>query len=196
MNMLLNDRKIWIALLFTISVLSCSQKKESNLKHVDPTIGGVGVILEPTRPTVHLPNSVVRVFPIRKDQLDDQISNFPLTNTSHRLYNVFAFMPVSGKVDSEIWNKRYEYGAEEMRPYYYNTSFENTPTFIEFTPQAKSGYFKVQFDDNDEHYLRLGIFNGKGEINVSDKRVISGTEEFAGMKAYFYAKVDRDISNV
>ncbi|MCK5821839.1 MAG: hypothetical protein KAH17_08130, partial [Bacteroidales bacterium] len=46
---------------------------DSNLKYVDPSIGSVGVILEPTRPTVHLPNSLVRVFPIRKDQLDDQI---------------------------------------------------------------------------------------------------------------------------
>lgn len=197
---MLHVRNVLVVFLFLYSFISCSQNKESNLDYVDPTIGSVGVILEPTKPTVHLPNSVVRVFPIRKDQLDDQISNFPLTNTSHRLYNIFAFMPVSGTVDKTIWNKRYEYGAEIMKPYYYSTSFEDAGNFIEFTPQAKSGYFRVQFTDNEEHYLRMGIFNGNGEINVEGKRVITGTEEFAqafsAMKAYFYAEVDTDINEV
>jgi len=53
------------------------QSTNSNVNYVDPTIGSVGIILEPTRPVVHLPNSMVRVFPIRKDQLDDRIYNFP-----------------------------------------------------------------------------------------------------------------------
>ena len=57
----------------------------AQVEYVDPTIGGVGLLLEPTRPTVHLPNSMVRVYPVRKDQLDDQIRSFPLTIISHRL---------------------------------------------------------------------------------------------------------------
>ena len=193
-------KKVFVFVLILSSFLSCTQKRESNLDYVDPTIGSVGVILEPTRPTVHLPNSVVRVVPMRKDQFDDQISNFPLTNTSHRLYNVFAFMPVSGDVDNAIWNKRYEYGAEVMKPYYYSTSFEGTGNSIEFTPEAKSGYFRVRFDNKEDHYLRMGIFGNTGEINVKGKRVITGTEQFAeafsAMKAYFYAEVDTDISEV
>jgi len=188
--------EIIVGFLILSSFLSCTQRTESNLDYVDPTIGGVGVILEPTRPTVHLPNSLVRVFPIRKDHLDDQISNFPLTNTSHRLYNVFAFMPVSGTVNSDIWNKRYVYGPEELTPYYYSTSLENSGTDIEFSPQAKSGYFRLHISDNEENYIRMGIFNGNGEINVLEKRTITGTEEFAGVKAYFYSEIDRDITEV
>jgi hypothetical protein len=60
--------------------------------YVDPTIGNVG-LLEPTRPTAHLPNEPVRVYPIRKDYLDDQITCFPLTAVSHRLGEVFALRP-------------------------------------------------------------------------------------------------------
>ena len=183
-------------ILFLSSILSCTRSNESNLDYVDPTIGGVGVILEPTRPTVQLPNSMVRVFPMRKDQLDDQIRNFPLTNSSHRLYSVFALMPVSGTVNNEIWSKRYEYGQEELRPYYYSTTFETSGNSIEFSPQARSGYFRFQFIDTQEHYLRMGILNDHGEIDVQGKRVITGTEAFAGMKAYFYAEVDTDISEV
>ena len=51
---------------------------KTNLASVDPLIGGVGLILQPTRPTVHLPNSLVRSYPVKTDQLDDQIQYFPL----------------------------------------------------------------------------------------------------------------------
>ena len=105
-------------------------------------------------------------------------------------------MPVCGTVEADIWNKRFEYGAEELTPYYYKTSFEDYNNSIEFTPQARSGYFKLTFVENSQHFIRMGIFGGAGEINVEGKRVITGIEEFAGMKAYFYAEVDTDISEI
>jgi predicted alpha-1,2-mannosidase len=196
--MIFNIRKLLVGFLLPLlsPFLLVAQKPQSNLSFVDPTIGGVGVILEPTRPTVHLPNSMVRVFPIRKDQLDDQISNFQLTQTSHRLSPVFALMPVSGTVNPAIWNQRLEYGLETLTPYYYCTSFENSGNSIEFSPQARSGFFRIDFVDSQKHFLRMGVFSGNGEINVHGKRTISGTEEFSGMKAYFYAETDKDISVV
>ena len=188
-----------------ISVLLCflcmcfsalAGNKQSHLTYVDPTIGGVGLILEPTRPTVHLPNSMLRTFPMRKDQLDDQISYFPLTLTSHRLFSVFALLPVSGTACDSIWNRRLLYDQETTTPYYYRTSFLETGTTIEFTPGARSGYFRFTFTDHREHCLRLGVINGDGEIDVPGKRVITGTETFSGMRAYCYGEVDADISGV
>ena len=80
-----NKKSICLILGVLISAMSSfAQQVVSNLQYVDPTIGSVGLILEPTRPAVHLPNSMVRVFPARTDQLDDQISHFPLTISSHR----------------------------------------------------------------------------------------------------------------
>jgi len=187
-------RKTILLLLICQTLFSFAQK--SSLDYVDPTIGSVGVILEPTRPTIHLPNSMVRVFPMRKDQLDDQISNFQLMQTSHRLSPVFAFLPVSGSIGSDIWFKRLEYGPEVLTPYYYRTTFENSGDAIEFSPQARSGYFRVDFAKNEQHFLRMGVFSGLGEIKIQDKRIISGTEEFSGLKAYFYAETDKDISEV
>ena len=187
--------RLIVTALFTALILSaCGQKPQtsSNLDYVDPTIGSVGVVLEPTRPTVHLPFSMIRVFPNRKDQLDDQISNFHLTITSHRLHKVFAFMPVCGKTDN-IWNKKLEYASEVLTPYYYSVSFENQGINLEFSPRERSGFYKIEFNGNTPHFLRLGLYSGNGEINVQGKKTISGTEEFAGMKAYFYAVTDKDI---
>jgi len=188
-------RSLVIGFIF-LSGYTSGQEEKSALVDVDPSIGGVGIILEPTRPTVHLPNSMIRVFPLRKDHLDDQISNFPLTVTSHRLSSVFAFMPLSGLVDQDSWNKRQAYSQEILTPYYYHTSFEGTGDELEFSPQARSGYFKINFKNNEDHFLRIGVSSGKGEIQVQDKREIGGYEEFSGMKAYFYAETDVDITEV
>ncbi len=192
--------KIILVILIVSGMLlpSCQQKQEkSGLDYVDPTIGGVGVILQPTRPAVHLPNSMLRVFPMREDQLDDQIRNFPLTITTHRLIDpVFAFMPVSGEVDQTTWERKLVYDNETLTPYYYRGAFLETGDVLEFTPQARSGFYRVHFDGPKDHCLRMGMFRGPGKIEVQGKRQISGEEAFKGMKAYFFAEVDADILEV
>jgi hypothetical protein len=49
---------------------------------VDPTIGDVELMLVPTRPHVHMLNSMRRVYPNRKDQLDQKIRLFPFSIVS------------------------------------------------------------------------------------------------------------------
>jgi len=137
---------------------------------------------------------MVRVFPIRKDQLDDQISNFQLMQTSHRLSPVFAFMPISGEINEASWTKRFEYSSEVLTPYYYHTTLENTGDRISFSPHRSSGFFNVDFTRNQKHFLRIGVFSGKGDVMIEGKRTLSGTEEFSGMKAYFYAETNKEIS--
>lgn len=164
--------------------------QQSNVNYVDPTIGSVGLILEPTRPAVHLPNSMVRVFPARKDQLDDRINYFPLMIASHRQQSLFGLLPVSG--DAKELDRPVIYDREKTAPYYYSVFLDDADK-AEFTPAAKSGYFRFSFAGSKPHYLRLNTLNGKGNIRVTGRRQLSGVEEFAGMKAYFYAELNTDI---
>lgn len=179
-----------------ITSQAMAQQPTSPLAHVDPTIGGVGVILEPARPTVQLPNSMLRVYPMKRDQIDDQISHFPLNVPSHRLNWVFSFLPVSGAVNNDSWTRKLTIEKEQTTPYYYSVTSEDGTHKVEFTLAERSGYFRVRFNGNEDHYLRFGTLNGNGEIKVTGKRVISGTEHFSGMKAYFYAETDTDITDV
>lgn len=167
------------------------QSTNSNVNYVDPTIGSVGIILEPTRPAVHLPNSMVRVFPLRKDQLDDRIHDFPLLISSHRQESLFGFMPVSGEdhFTPRVWDR------EKTTPYYYSTFLDDTDQ-VEFTPGARSGYFRIHFQGKEKHYLRLKPLNGNGTIEVSGKQVITGTEKYNGMAAYFYAELSAPVKGV
>ncbi len=62
-----------------LTLASCQEQKKNNTDYIDLDIGGVGHLLQPTRPTVHLPNQMVRMYPVRKDYLDDQISWYPMS---------------------------------------------------------------------------------------------------------------------
>ena len=65
---------ITFAALSLAVVLSGSKRPErGNVKYVNREIGGVGFILQPTRPTVQIPNQMLRLPPGRADLLDVRI---------------------------------------------------------------------------------------------------------------------------
>lgn len=183
-----------ILLLGSVTAAMAQQpSKVSNVSYVDPTIGSVGLILEPTRPAMYLPNSMVRVFPSRRDQLDDEISYFPLTIASHRQESLFGLMPISGEINNDNWQQSLVYDREEVAPHKYSVYLDDTDN-VQFSPAAHSGYFSIRFAGNTPHSLRLSILNKGGELTVSGKRVITGKETFSGMSAYFYAELNTDIT--
>ena len=184
------NRSFIISLLILSSLTAYPQ---SNLSYVDPTIGGVGIILEPTRPTVHLPNSMLRSYPMKKDQLDDRIRYFPLNVASHRISYIFRFLPVSG--DTGLWDKSFIIESEQTTPYYYRATSEVKNDIVEFSAAARSGIFQVTFSEKTANYFRLGINNREGSLQVN-KKVITGTDHFNGIKAYLYAETDADIDDV
>jgi predicted alpha-1,2-mannosidase len=182
-------------LIFFLILFACKQdKKEYVVNYVDPTIGGVGVLLQPTRPTVHLPNQMIRVYPMKNDQLDDRIQYFPLINASHRTLWVFGLMPWDEAVTADSWTEPVVFDKETTTPYYYAAILGNNGCRLEFAPEKKSGIFRIVFRDGRPQYMRLAALNGSGTFVVSGRRAVSGYEEFDGMKAWFYAETDTDIS--
>ncbi|HEY0177184.1 MAG TPA: hypothetical protein VGC08_12450, partial [Pedobacter sp.] len=109
---------------------------KGNLKYVDPRIGNVGQLLQPTRPTVQLPNQMMRMFPERNDYIDDQISSFPLLVVSHRLGEAFSMKPSVNNVTLNSWNRKmtWDHDLEVTRPWYYSTYLVDDEITVEFTP--------------------------------------------------------------
>ena len=140
---------------------------------------------------MHLPNSMIRVYPVRKDQLDDQISYFPLTMYSHRIGNVFSIAPYTGEASPSVWKKKFTYDLEKTSPYYYSVTWEDDRTQTEFSPAAHSGIFQFSFEAKDAKWIRFGLAGKEGEVKL-DGRKITGTENFHGMKAYVYGELDSD----
>jgi predicted alpha-1,2-mannosidase len=161
---------------------------------VDPTIGGEGVLLVPTRPTVSLPNSMVRVYPIRKDQTDDRIASFPLSIISHRLGELFLIMPGDGAAtaaEKQPWDAPQAYDQEKTTPYYYRTRFDDSLIATEFAPAARSGYFRFTVPSG-KPVVRLADRQG-GELKDAGDGAVSGVERFHGMQAYVYGRFDAPV---
>jgi len=165
--------------LVSLMLVGAVAQAHAQVEYVDPTIGGVGFLLEPTRPTVHLPNSMVRVYPMRKDQLDDQIRSFPLTIISHRLGELFSIMP--GVSDAPAaWDQ------EVMTPCYYSTRFDESLIRTEFTPAERCGYFRFTFPDGKAAVHLANLY--PGALQYTGDKAVTGEEDFHDMKAYVYGE--------
>jgi predicted alpha-1,2-mannosidase len=161
-----------------------------NLKYVDPRIGNVGALLQPTRPTVQMPNQLIRVYPERNDYIDGQISSFPLTIVSHRLGEVFSIKPSIKQLSPEAWQQKlpYDHELEITRPWYYSTYLIDDEITVEFTAGKKTGIYRFEFPDNaaDKNIL-FGLYNpGLGSWKFNG-REISATETYHNnIKVYMY----------
>jgi predicted alpha-1,2-mannosidase len=155
----------------------------AQVEYVDPTIGNVGILLVPTRPAVYLPNSMVRVYPMRDDAMDDRIASFPLTISSHRQPELFSIMPGDGRPAA--------YDQEKTTPYYYSTRFDDSLIGTEFTPTERCGYFRFSFPKGNAAVV-LGN-RQPGSLHVEQSGAVSGEETVDGLKAYFYGEFSAPV---
>ena len=163
--------------------------------YVDPTIGGISVLLVPTVPTVQLPNQVIRWNPMREDMTDDWIGCFPLTLTSHRRDYVFGFLPLpTGISVDQAWDYSQPWENESNRPYEYNVDLEGC--HLQFAPAAKSGIIRVDYTDSEPHMLLWNTLTEGGEFTVKDQHTVVGEASFKGMKAYAYIVCDANLTEV
>jgi len=164
---------------------------KGNLKYVDPRIGNVGQLLEPTRPTAQLPHQLIRMYPQRHDYIDDQISSFPLTIVSHRLGEVFALKPSIKPLTTAAWDQKltYDHDLEVTRPWYYSTYLVDDDVTVEFTPGKKAGIFRFSFPKNAANKtLLFDLYNdGDGALKFKGGNEIEGVETYNGdIKVYMY----------
>jgi len=172
---------------------SYAQTPGANLKYIDPRIGNEGQLLEPTRPTVHLPNQMIRMYPKRADYIDDQISSFPLNMVSHRLGEVFSIKPGDKPTDATAWNKKmpYDHDLEVTRPWYYSTYLIDKDITVEFTPGKKVGIYRFSFPAKSaDKSILFGVYNhGPAQLNFIGGNEVAGMETYNDdIKVYVYGK--------
>lgn len=153
--------------------------EKDNLQYVDLRVGNVGQLLEPTRPTVQLPNQMMRMFPVRQDYLDDQISSFPAIIVSHRLGQAFALRPSIQPVGAASWKQKmaYDHDLEVLRPYYYSTYLIDDEVKVEFVPGKKAGIYRFEFPENGHKSILFDQYNnGEGSWKFTAGKEITARE--------------------
>ena len=185
-------RTFLISGILLLAGLLTRAQETGNLEYVDPTIGNVGALLQPTRPTVQLPHQMIRVYPMRKDYTDDQITDFPLIIVSHRLGQAFSIKPARGVIDSESWTRPMscDQGAEVTRPWYYSSYLLDDDVTVEFTPGKKTGIYRFVFGGGRSKNLLLGLYNaGDTGWRFHPDGAITGIETYHGdIPVYMYGR--------
>ena len=175
-----------------LSVITLTSTALAQVDYVDPTIGNVGILLVPTRPTAHLPNSMIRVHPLRDDFLDDQIAGFPLTMISHRLGEIFTLQATTGAIAAKSWTTPITYDHEKPTPYHYSVWLEEPSLRLEFAPGERTGIFR--FTARDQAPVVLLATRKAGEMTVTSAQSVTGIERFHGMQAYLYGEFDQPMT--
>ncbi len=154
-------------------------QEKTNTDYVDPTIGNVAPLLNTNRPVMHLPNQMVRVFPMRYDHLDLQITAFPLLALNIITPQViFSVKPSMGEVSDTSWNRRlnYDQDFEVDRPWYYSNMMTDEDTKVEFTPGKRTGIYRFTFPEGAKKNLLLSHCYDSGLYEFSGANEIYGTE--------------------
>ena len=185
---------LFLFLALNMLLTGCRDESTSSIiSYVDPDIGGVGLLLQPTRPAVHLPNQFIRVYPSRRDYLDDQIRQFPLTLVSHRNGELFGILPFTGEIIPETPVSAWDNQLEITTPYYLKTWLEDYDVTVEFTPGKMTGYFRFTYPEGSRKNIYLtGIRRGKWMM--TNPHVISAVDSLSGMKIYMNGEFSSGFS--
>ena len=160
---------ILIQLLFITSCCNNSQDKKSPVDYVNPYMGNISHLLVPTYPTVHLPFSMLRVYPERQDFTSDLITGLPVAVTSHRVSSAFSINPVNGTDSPAQAFVRYTYDNEKVSPYRYSVYLDEENVQVDFTPSHQSALYSFLFEK--ENFNRLIINTRNGQLETKDTGV-------------------------
>ncbi len=140
--------------------------------YVNPYMGNISHLLMPTYPTVHLPNSMLRMCPARADYTVQLLDGLPLVLTSHRGANAFRLSPLNNLPDSIPTIARYTYDNEDVRPYRYVVHLDEEDVDVDFAPSFRGAIYQLRYNaDSSGHYLI--VHSEKGEM-TAEGNVISG----------------------
>ncbi len=164
--MRLNTKAI---LLCTIAVLlsACSGSpgkdvdKKQPVDYVNPYMGNISHLLVPTFPTIHLPNSMLRVYPERRDYTGIRLNGLPLVVTSHRGSSAFNLSPFQGNERDLKPVVEYSYDHEILTPYSYSVYLDDQQIQVDFGLSHQSATYELKFGKDTPAYLVLNSRRGK-----------------------------------
>lgn len=195
-----NKVKIWsaaVASAFLLAACSPSDNTQlaqlSPIEYVNPYIGNISQLLVPTYPTIHLPNSMMRVYPERADFTGDRLGGLPLIVTGHRRSFSFNLSPFQGNEKELQPIIPLSYDQENLKPYRYQVYLDEQHVSVDFAPAKQSAVYNLSFEKGDAPAFI--VFNSRNGELKWDGKSISGYQhveaEESDTKVYLYAEVDK-----
>ncbi len=177
----------------TLMLISCAQSTTQYsgeaVDYVNPYMGNISHLLVPTYPTVHLPNSMLRVYPERSDFTGNRLNGLPLVITSHRGSSAFKLSPFQGNEGNIRQVSQLSYDQEVIKPYRYQVYLDETKIAVDYAPSYQSGVYELTFEESTAPYL---VFNSRrGAIKVMGNTITGFQYLNQQTKVYLYAETDQ-----
>ncbi|WP_433900951.1 GH92 family glycosyl hydrolase [Sphingobacterium puteale] len=171
--------------IFLLKGFSQAKNLENFVDYVNPYMGNISHLLVPTYPTVHLPNSILRVYPERGDFTSDRLYGLPLIVTSHRGSSAFNLSPMLQLPTDLKPVQLYSYDQEEIKPYGYSVVLDQEDIQVSYALSHQSGMYAFTFPNAGTKYLQ---FNSRDGALKWDGQALSGIQEIGnGTRVYIYA---------
>lgn len=184
---------VMLALMFSVSSCSSGQLggHKDPVDYVDPYVGNISHLLVPTFPTVHLPNSMLRVYPERGDFTTDFVNGLPIIVTSHRGSSAFNLSPITNLSSSPSPVIRYSYDLEKIKPYRYSVYLDDEQIEVDYAPSHQSAVYELKFNKDGANSLIINTRNG--ELFVGDDNSIEGYQiiDRGPTKIYLYLETEQ-----
>lgn len=194
--MQLNLRTVLFALAVVLFT-SCATSKKENctttkqpVDYVNPYMGNISHLLVPTFPTIHLPNSLLRVYPERRDYTEIELNGLPLIVTSHRGSSAFNLSPFQGDESALKPVIQFRYDQEELTPFSYSVYLDEQNIQVDFGLSHQSAAYEIQFEKDAPAYL---ILNSKNGGMNWDGKAISGYQLIENNKKVYLYMVPQEL---
>jgi predicted alpha-1,2-mannosidase len=181
--------KTKILLLFLAALRVSLACGKDPVDYVNTRIGNISLLLMPTFPTTHLPNSLLRMAPARADFVADRLQGLPLNVPMHRQGEVLYLTPYCGELSGLSASLSYRYDQEASTPYRYSVLLDDYGVAVAFAPAARAAVYSLSFEQDAPRYVALRTA-GSGELRAAG-RVMSGYESYRGVKHYFYLELEQ-----
>ena len=194
------SKKLLAIFIIILSISSTYFSQEDFTKYIDPTIGNVSRFLVPTYPTMHLPNQMIRMFPIKKDYISDEVEAFPFQVTSHRSKGIVQMKVSIGDITNDSWKQKMniDHDLEIVNPWFYSTYLIDDDIRVSFTPGEKCAIYRIEYPEGVKNILIKGsgemVSASKGETTFTFEEKINYTTRGVDpitrvMSAYVYAVI-------
>lgn len=191
-------KKADLLLLILLAFLNSCNNKDVSV-YVDPNIGSVAPLLTTKNPTVHRPNSMVRVFPVTKPGLNDRylsdkIYGFAVNMPAYRMGHVTELMSTSGKlsVNRSEYASLYDHDQEVVHPWYHKVILEDYNIEADWTTTERAVLYRFRNNNKDQSNIILRSAR-KARFEITGENVIRGWEEFEKTRQFFYAEFNQSF---
>ena len=180
----LKSNSLPLLFMLVTSLSTFAQTEKSPADYVNPYMGNISHMLVPTYPTIHMPNSLLRVYPERSDYNGDLLNGLPLIITSHRGSSAFNLSPFQGELSEIKPVVKFSYDLEEIHPYSYHVYLDEQETSVDYGLSTQSAKYSIHFEKEKESHL---ILNSRNGMLAWDGEAIAGYQIIGNnTKVYIY----------